>query len=121
MQMVQSQLGTAVFLKLQLVIKPGMHHPDPFAGDDKVLYTITNANKDQYKDLLTPGIIKMFETYPDTYKMDVYQTRRTASYPQSVYDATNEKCDRSYPEFKVVMVLKVLLLAFHSQFQPTGY
>lgn len=67
--------------------KPGMHHPDPFAND-KVLYTVTNANKDQYKDLLTPGIVKMFETYPDTYKMDVYQTRRTASYPQSVYDAT---------------------------------
>lgn len=67
--------------------KPGMHHPDPFSGD-KVLYTVTNANKDQYKDLLTPGIMKMFETYPDTYKMDVYQTRRTASYPQSVYDAT---------------------------------
>ena len=67
----------------------GMHHPDPFAGD-KVLYTVTNANKDQYKGLLTPGIMKMFETYPDTYKMDVYQTRRTASYPQHVYDATKK-------------------------------
>lgn len=67
----------------------GMHHPDPFAGD-KVLYTVTNANKDQYKSLLTPGIIKMLETYPDTYKLDVYQTRRTASYPQHVYDATIE-------------------------------
>jgi hypothetical protein len=66
--------------------KAGMHHPDPFSGD-KVLYTVTNANKDQYKDLLSPGLIKMFETYPDTYKMDVYQTRRTASYPQYVYDA----------------------------------
>lgn len=65
----------------------GMHHPDPFPND-KVLYTVTNANKDQYKQFLTPGIIKMFETYPDTYKMDVYQTRRTASYPQYVYDAT---------------------------------
>lgn len=69
--------------------KAGMHHPDPFTGD-KALYTITNANKDKYKDLLTPGITKMFETYPDTYKMDVYQTRRTASYPQSVYEATKK-------------------------------
>ncbi len=69
--------------------KPGMHHPDPFSSD-KVLYTITNANKDQYRELLTPGLIKMFETYPDTYKMDVYQTRRTASYPQYVYDATKK-------------------------------
>ncbi len=65
----------------------GAHHPDPFSGD-KVLYTVTNANKDKYKDLLTPGISKMLETYPDTFKLDVYQTRRTASYPQHVYDAT---------------------------------
>lgn len=69
--------------------KPGMHHPDPFTND-KVLYTVTNANKDQYADVLTPGIMKMFETYPETYKMDVYQTRRTASYPQYVYDATKK-------------------------------
>jgi hypothetical protein len=65
----------------------GMHHPDPFPGD-KVLYTVTNANKGQYSALLSPGMKKMLETYPDTYKMDVYQTRRTASYPQYVYDAT---------------------------------
>jgi len=66
---------------------PGMHHPDPFS-DDKVMYTVTNANKDQYAELLTPGLKKMFETYPNTYKMDVYPTRRSASYPQHVYDAT---------------------------------
>ncbi|QBF84578.1 DUF1329 domain-containing protein [Shewanella maritima] len=65
----------------------GMHHPDPFAGD-KVLFTITNANKAQYQEFLTPGQMKLFELYPDTYKMNVYQTRRTASVPQYVYDAT---------------------------------
>ena len=67
--------------------KPGMHHPDPFS-DDKVVYTVTNANKAQYAEFLTPGIVKMLETYPDTYKLDVYPTRRSASYPQHVYDAT---------------------------------
>lgn len=67
--------------------KVGMHHPDPFSTD-KVLYTVTNANKAQYKDLLTPGVSKMLATYPDTYKLDVYQSRRTASYPKYVYDAT---------------------------------
>jgi hypothetical protein len=67
--------------------KEGMHHPDPFSVD-KVLYTVTNANKAQYKDLLTPGVSKMLATYPDTYKLDVYQSRRTASYPKYVYDAT---------------------------------
>ncbi|SET11627.1 DUF1329 domain-containing protein [Thalassotalea agarivorans] len=66
---------------------PGDHHPDPFPND-QVMYTVTKANLDQYKSLLTEGQIKLFETYPDTFKMNVYQTRRSASYPQHVYDAT---------------------------------
>lgn len=65
----------------------GMHHPDPFK-DDKVLVTIDKSNLDQYKALLSPGQIKLFEIYSDTYKMNIYQTRRTASFPQYVYDAT---------------------------------
>lgn len=32
----------------------GMHHPDPFP-EDKIEFTITNANKAEYKDFLTPG------------------------------------------------------------------
>lgn len=65
----------------------GMHHLDPFK-DDKVLLTIDKTNLEQYSSLLSPGQIKLFDIYPDTYKMNVYQSRRTASYPQYVYDAT---------------------------------
>ncbi|GGP73988.1 DUF1329 domain-containing protein [Shewanella ulleungensis] len=65
----------------------GMHHPDPFP-EDKILFTITNANKAQYAEFLTPGQNKLLELYPDTYKMNVYQSRRSASVPQYVYDAT---------------------------------
>ncbi|MGL4476413.1 MAG: DUF1329 domain-containing protein [Shewanella sp.] len=65
----------------------GDHHPDPYASDS-ILYTVTNANKDQYKNLLTPGELKMLELYPDTFKMNVYPTHRSAAYPQYVYDAT---------------------------------
>lgn len=68
---------------------PGMHHPNPFASD-KVLFTIDKSNIDQYKALLSPGQVKLFELYPDSFKMNVYQTRRTASYPQYVYDATKK-------------------------------
>jgi len=57
---------------------------DPFAGD-KVLFTITKANAAQYKDKLTPGTLAMLDKY-DNFKMNVYQTRRTACYPQAVYD-----------------------------------
>jgi hypothetical protein len=65
----------------------GDHHADPF-GNDKVLYTITGANYKEYVANLSPGQVKLFETYPDTYKMPVYPTRRSASYPDSVYAAT---------------------------------
>ncbi|WP_281557121.1 DUF1329 domain-containing protein [Thalassomonas sp. RHCl1] len=74
--------------------KPGDHHPDPYPGD-KVLYAVTSKNLGQYKDLLTPGQIKLFETYPDSYKMNVYQTRRSASYPEHVYKATLDNATRA--------------------------
>lgn len=67
--------------------KPGDFHPDPYAGETPE-YVITGQNYSQYADLLTPGLQKMFETYPDTYAMPVYKTHRSASNPQFVYDAT---------------------------------
>ncbi|EKE72183.1 DUF1329 domain-containing protein [Gallaecimonas xiamenensis] len=76
-------------LKAPAGYKPGDHHPDPFS-DDPVLYTITKANLAQYKDLLSPGQVAMFDTYPDTFQMKVYPTRRSASFPQAVYDATKQ-------------------------------
>ena len=72
----------------------GDHHVDPYP-DDKVQYTITSKNVSEYKELLTPGQIKLFETYPETFKMDVYQTRRSASYPSHVYDAVKINSTRA--------------------------
>ena len=67
--------------------KEGMHYVDPFA-DDEALFTITAANMDKYADKLTPGQKALLKTYPDTYKMKVYPTRRSAAYPQRIYDKT---------------------------------
>ncbi len=67
----------------------GMHHPDPFAADLKQ-FTIDKSNVAQYKDFLSPGQIAMFDAYPDTFKMHIYPTRRSASYPQFIYDATKQ-------------------------------
>jgi hypothetical protein len=67
---------------------PGDHHPDPYA-DDAVLFTITGANMGEYADKLTPGHKAMLETY-DTFKMKVYPSHRSASYPQRIYDATKK-------------------------------
>lgn len=67
--------------------KPGMHHPDPFASD-KPLFTITAQNMNQYADQLSEGQKALFRTYPNTFKMMVYPSRRTAAAPQFVYDNT---------------------------------
>ncbi len=67
--------------------RPGMHHPDPFA-DDQILFTITAANVRQYADKLSPGQIAMLERYPDSWRMPVYPTRRSAALPQRIYDKT---------------------------------
>ncbi|HEC26388.1 MAG TPA: DUF1329 domain-containing protein [Gammaproteobacteria bacterium] len=76
------------------IYKPGDHHQDPFPSD-KILYTITAQNKDQYKDKLTAGHLAMLDTYPDSFKINVYPTRRSASYPQRIYDATRKNATRA--------------------------
>jgi hypothetical protein len=68
--------------------KKGMHHPDPFA-DDKILFTINKENMDQYTDKLTPGHKAMLDLY-DSFKMHVYQSRRTAAFPERIYEATKK-------------------------------
>ncbi|MGB1197495.1 MAG: DUF1329 domain-containing protein [Thalassotalea sp.] len=74
--------------------KVGQHHADPYP-DDKVKFTITAENVAEYEKLLTPGQLALFKTYPQTYKMNVYQTRRSASYPEYVYKATIDNASRS--------------------------
>ncbi|PCJ45815.1 MAG: outer membrane lipoprotein-sorting protein [Moraxellaceae bacterium] len=67
---------------------------NPFP-DDKPLFVITAANAEEYKDKLSAGQLAMFKTYPDTYTMPVYQSRRTASLPTSVLDATKENAAKT--------------------------
>jgi len=58
---------------------------DPFKNE-KPLFTITAANAGQYKDKLTPGQLAMFKRYPDTYKIPVYPSHRTAMAPAKIYE-----------------------------------
>lgn len=64
----------------------GQFHQDPFASET-ALFTITADNLAQYESRLTAGQIALLKTYKD-YKIPVFQTHRTAAYPQRVYDAT---------------------------------
>ena len=64
----------------------GEHHRDPY-GDDRPLFVINAANLDAYRDKLSVGHQRMLETYA-SFEMPVYPTRRSASAPQRIYDAT---------------------------------
>ncbi|MEH6638156.1 MAG: DUF1329 domain-containing protein [Porticoccaceae bacterium] len=61
--------------------------PDPFA-DEKPLFTITADNYTQHQDKLTAGQIGMFKQYPETFRMHIYPTHRTAVADKWVYEAT---------------------------------
>lgn len=81
--------------------KAGGRRSDPFK-DEKPLFSITAKNADQYADKLTDGVKAMLKKYPDSYRVDVYKTHRTAAAPQSVYDntfknATRAKLDNGVP------------------------
>ncbi|KAF1052020.1 MAG: hypothetical protein GAK43_02132 [Stenotrophomonas maltophilia] len=66
---------------------PGSHHVDPYASDTPK-FTISKANLEQYKAHLTAGQIALFNTYPDSFRMPIYPTRRSGAAPQWVYDNT---------------------------------
>lgn len=59
-------------------------YADPYAGD-KILYTVTAQNMEQYKAVLSPGQIAMLKTFP-SYKINVYPSRRSAAVPPEVAD-----------------------------------
>lgn len=69
--------------------KLGGKRLDPFA-DEKPLYTVTAQNMAEYADKLTDGVKAMLQKYPDTYKLNVYPTHRTATAPEWVYNYTQQ-------------------------------
>jgi len=71
-----------------VTLKAQGNYPDPFPTD-KPLFTISAANMDKYKDNLSPGQMAMMKQYPK-YTLPVYQTRRTAAYPEGHYKETRE-------------------------------
>lgn len=62
------------------------HPPDPFPGD-KPKYTISAANMAQYEGKLTEGSKALLKKLP-TFKMNVYESRRSCTAPQFVQAAT---------------------------------
>jgi hypothetical protein len=59
--------------------------PNPFPNDP-VKFTVTGANAGQYDRYLTDGHKAMLKKF-SSYKMKVYQSRRTCALPQVAYEA----------------------------------
>jgi len=69
--------------------KKGDFHTCPFKEEGKLL-TITSDNYQKYQEKLTEGMIALLKKYPDTFKINIYKTHRTASMPEWVYKASME-------------------------------
>jgi hypothetical protein len=65
--------------------KEPFRRPNPFP-DEKPLFSITAQNYTQYADKLD-GNVEMFKKYPN-FRMDIYPTHRTSTYPKWVLDNT---------------------------------
>lgn len=63
-------------------VTPGQGYPDPFTNE-KPVFSINSTNMAQYISMLTPGAQALLQRYAD-YRIDVYPTHRTASYPDWV-------------------------------------
>lgn len=67
--------------------KPGEFYQDPFAGE-KPLYSITAKNLAKYADKVSAGQQALLKKYPDSYRLDIYPTHRTAAAPGWFYKRT---------------------------------
>ncbi len=61
-------------------------YTNPFS-DEQPLFVITAENYQDYRENLTDGQVAMFQRYPDTFRMPIYPTHRTAALPDHIYDA----------------------------------
>ena len=73
--------------------QPMQRGDNPF-GDDKALFVITHENYREHEKHLTEGQKALLKTFPDSYRIPVYPSRRSASFPNYIYEATRENATR---------------------------
>lgn len=56
--------------------RAGDYYPDPFPSDQP-LFVVDSANRERYGEWMVPGLQALLERYPDTFRIPVYETRRT--------------------------------------------
>ena len=62
--------------------------------DEQPLMTITAANYMEYAEYLSEGQKALFKAYPETYKMKVYPSHRTAIFPEWIYEETKKNATK---------------------------
>jgi hypothetical protein len=72
----------------------GAQHPDPFPGD-ALLYTVSAADLETRGHLLCEGQKALLRAHPESWRLQVYPTRRSASYPGWVYQAVRANATRA--------------------------
>ena len=63
--------------------------------NEKPLFVITAKNYSQYQDKLSEGQKALFERFPDTYTMPVYQTHRSASVPLTIHQKVKKNSTKT--------------------------
>jgi hypothetical protein len=66
--------------------RSGGPYADPYEADVP-MFAISAGSLDRYRAQLSPGQIALLQKYP-TLKMNVYPTRRSAAFPEAVYEET---------------------------------
>lgn len=74
--------------------KNGGRRSDPYANE-KPLFSIKATDVDKYADKLTEGQKDLLKKYPQSYRLDVYPTHRTAAAPPWVYEGTLKNATRA--------------------------
>lgn len=67
---------------------PSWPDSTPIDEDEAPLFIITHDNYKEHQTHLTAGQMALFNTYPDTFKMPIYVSRRTFSAPDHVFENT---------------------------------
>ena len=62
---------------------------------EKPLFTITAANMAEYEENLTEGHKELLRRFPDTYKMNIYPSHRTVSWPDHILEETRKNATRA--------------------------
>ncbi|HYG86411.1 MAG TPA: DUF1329 domain-containing protein [Azospirillum sp.] len=73
---------------------PGRHMRDPFFEDTR-WFTVHTSELERYKSRLSAGLVALLKTYPDSFEIPMFPTRRTSAAPQRIYDASIANAKRA--------------------------